>query len=312
MPVGPAAAPGPADPPRRIGFIGLGVMGRHMARHLLAAGHRLMGFDTDPTAGADLPRAASAAEAVDGAEVVFTMLPQGQAVAEAVAAMGPALAPGAILVDCSSAEPWQTRQTGAALAERGVAMVDAPVSGAEWGARDARLVFMAGGAAADLERVRPLLMRMGRAVFHLGPLGAGHAMKALNNVVTALTALVTTEAMLAGKAAGLSPAAMCAVLNASTGQSFWSTERLAQDVLNRAFADGFRLSLMRKDVEIACRLAEEVGIAVPLISMGRAMWAEADRALPGAPVTAIVRWQEDRAGLTLTEDADPQRESREP
>jgi 3-hydroxyisobutyrate dehydrogenase len=284
----------------RIGFVGLGVMGRPMAMHLVAAGHAVTGFDLDPAAGEGIPHAADAAGAARGAEVVFTMLPQGHAVAEAVAAMGEALAPGAVLVDCSSAEPWITRATGAALAARGVAMVDAPVSGAEWGAKAAELVFMAGGAEADLARVRPLLDLMGRAVFHVGPLGAGHAMKAINNVVTALTALATTEAMLVGKAHGLTPSAMADVLNVSTGQSFWSAQRLKQDVLNRAFADGFKLSLMTKDVEIANRLAAEAGIPAPLLAEGQAMWRAAAEALgPGAPVTAIVRWQEDLTGQTL-------------
>lgn len=256
----------------RVGFVGLGVMGAPMARHLLRAGHAVTGFDPDPGAGAGLPRAASAAEAVRGAEIVFTMLPDGAAVQAAVAAMGEALAPAALLADTSSAEPWRARETGARLAARGVAMIDAPVSGASSGAEAATLVFMAGGAAADLARARPLLLAMGREVHHLGPLGAGHAMKAISNAVTAMTVIATTEAMLAGAAQGLEAGAMTRVLNVSTGRSFWIEERLGQDVLNGAFADGFRLALMRKDVGIAARLGREAGLGLPFLALAEAMW----------------------------------------
>src|SRR5690606_29748132 len=110
-------------------------------------------------------------------------------------------------------EPWVTRETAAALAGRGVAMVDAPVSGAQWGAEAAELVFMVGGAEADVARARPLLERLGRASFHLGPLAAGHAMKSINNTITAITFLATAEGLAMGARYGLDPAAMNAVLN---------------------------------------------------------------------------------------------------
>ena len=166
----------------RIGFVGLGVMGAPMARNLASAGFHLNVFDADPTrapaiahariGAATGPRALAAAS-----DIVITMLPNGEVVNQVVAGsdgMAEAMRPGTLLLDTSSSEPWLTRRTAETLAARGVAMVDAPVSGAQWGAEAADLVFMVGGAAADLDRVRPLLQAMGRSVHHVGPLGAGH------------------------------------------------------------------------------------------------------------------------------------------
>lgn len=280
---------------RRIAFIGLGVMGAAMAGHLVRAGHSVTGYDRNPDAGAGLPRAASAAEAVDGADVILTMLPDGEVVAGVAGEIADALLPGAMLIDTSSAEPWLTQSTAARLARRGVRMVDAPVSGAEWGAKAAELVFMVGGAEADVAEARPLLAVMGRAVHHVGPIGAGHVMKAVNNVITASTVVATAEAMEVGRAWGLDPFAMVDVLDESTGGSWWSATRLRQDVLNGAFADGFKLSLMQKDVRIACDLAGRKDLAPEILARMLALWTEADAALgPDRPVTEMARYAAER------------------
>ncbi|QDL93506.1 NAD(P)-dependent oxidoreductase [Paroceanicella profunda] len=289
-----------------IGFIGLGVMGGPMAGHLAAAGHRVRGFDLTPGAAAarGLETAESAADAARDADVVFTMLPHGGAVRGVVEeSLAGAMAPGALLVDCSSAEPWLTTGTAALLEARGVGMVDAPVSGAGWGAEAGELVFMCGGAEADMARIAPLLDAMGRKTFHVGPLGAGHAMKTINNVITAMAVVSTTEAMLIGKAWGLIPSVMADVLNVSTGQSFWTTERLHQDVLNRKFEDGFKLELMLKDVRIANRLGRDQGLDLPMLALGERLWEQADRDLgPARAVTEMVRWCETQIGGTLRDD----------
>jgi len=184
----------------KIGFIGLGVMGTPMATHLANAGHTLTLFDAHAESARSLAALLPGATAVDTAQavgaasdIVVTMLPNGEVVQQVVlGAQGlmHGMKPGTLLLDTSSAEPWVSEQTGKALGEKGVAMVDAPVSGAQWGAQEARLVFMVGGADDDVARVRPLLDLMGRAVFHLGGLGAGHAMKCLNNCITSMTLLV--------------------------------------------------------------------------------------------------------------------------
>jgi 3-hydroxyisobutyrate dehydrogenase len=297
--------------PITIGFIGLGVMGVPMARHLGQAGHRVQGFDVSSAALERLrvahPAAnacASARDAARGADVVFTMLPNGRVVRDTVLApdgIAAGLAPGALLVDTSSSEPWLTRETAAALAARGAAMVDAPVSGAQWGAEAAELVFMVGGAAADVQRARPLLDVMGKQVFHLGPLGAGHTMKCLNNLVTALTLTATAEALAAGTRCGLDPAVMTDVLNASTGGSWITRTHIHQRVISRTFDDPFKLELMLKDITIALGVAREAGVPMPLAEAGHPLWQAADRALgPGVSVSELVRWVEQRAGVQIT------------
>ena len=217
----------------RMGFIGLGIMGTPMAGHLAAAGYPLAIHDIDTGAtarfAADHPAATVGVDAADVgrlADVVVTMLPDGEQVQRV--ALGPeglagSMAAGSLLIDCSSSQPWLTRETAAALADAGVAMIDAPVSGAQWGAEQAELVFMVGGARrATWQRARPVLDVLGRAVFHLGPLGSGHIMKCINNTITSMTFHATAEGLVLGVRAGLDPAAMNDVFNESTGGS-WIT-----------------------------------------------------------------------------------------
>jgi 3-hydroxyisobutyrate dehydrogenase-like beta-hydroxyacid dehydrogenase len=298
-----------------IGFIGLGVMGAPMATHLARAGHQLALLDLDvaaaerlaATLGAPARVLRSPREVAAASDIVITMLPDGQAVQQV--ALGDeglvhGLRAGALLLDTSSCEPWLTRQTGAALAERGATMVDAPVSGAQWGAIDAQLVFMVGGEAADLARVRPLLDSMGRAVFHLGPLGTGHAMKCINNCITAVTLASTAQGLVAGQRYGLDPQAMVAVLNESTGGSWVSRTHFEQRIFNRAFDDPFKLALMQKDVGIAVRLAHDSAAPVPLWDLAQQLWDSAAAAsAPDASVSELVRWVERQAGTELTPGA---------
>jgi 3-hydroxyisobutyrate dehydrogenase len=294
----------------RIGFIGLGVMGAAMAGHLARGGHPLILYDIASGAARKVARRHKGARAVgspqavaEASEVVFTMLPEGTSVRECVFGadgLAAGFKRGAILVDTSSAEPWLTRETAARLAEQGVTMIDAPVSGASEGARSATLVFMCGGEAAALKRVRPLLALMGKHVFHLGPVGSGHAMKTVNNLATALTVLGTAEAMLIGKAYGLSAADMLDVINVSTGRSFVSEVRMGPQVIERRFDDAFKLALMLKDVSIANRLADEHGLSVPVSALGEQLWRAANTALgEGACVLDMVRWYEQTTGVEL-------------
>ena len=293
-----------------VGFIGLGVMGVPMACHLGEAGHRVQGFDVAPAALQRLRAAhpaarpcGSAREAASGADVVFTMLPNGRVVHDVVLAadgVAAGLSAGALLVDTSSSEPWLTRETASALAARGASMIDAPVSGAQWGAEAGELVFMVGGAAADVERARPLLLTMGQQVFHLGSLGAGHTMKCLNNLVTAMTLTATAEALVVGTKCGLDPAVMTDVLNASTGGSWITRTHIHQRVLSRRFDDPFKLELMRKDIAIALGVAHEAGLAMPLAEAGAPLWQAAEQASgPGASISELVRWIEQRAGVEI-------------
>ncbi|MES2715661.1 MAG: NAD(P)-dependent oxidoreductase [Pseudomonadota bacterium] len=307
----------PTTPALSIGFIGLGVMGGPMAGHLARAGHRLALLDADgAVASALAARLGGPAQAVSTpaevaacSDIVITMLPNGGVVQQvALGAQGlvQGLRPGALLLDCSSAEPWLTQATAAALAERGATLVDAPVSGAAWGAAEANLVFMVGGAEADVARVRPLLDRMGRAVFHLGGVGSGHAMKCINNLITAMTFSATAEGLVIGKRYGLDPAAMVDVLNQSTGQSWITEHHIRQRILSRSFDDPFKLALMLKDVGIANALARETGSAAPLSGLGQQLWQAAARAAgPEASVSELVRWVEQLSGSAITPGAGP-------
>jgi 3-hydroxyisobutyrate dehydrogenase len=299
-----------SDKPR-IGFVGLGIMGTPMSGHLVDAGYAVTVFDTDSgtssalvAAKPDATVAASLAELGAACDVVFTMLPDGHVVQ--TVALGPdglvhGLAPGSLLVDTSSSQPWITAETAKALAAAGVAMVDAAVSGAQWGAQAAELVFMVGGAADDVARARPMLDVLGRAVFHLGPLGSGHMMKCINNTVTAMTFQATLEGLALGVAAGLDPVAMNDVFNASTAGSWITTNHIGQRILSRTFDDPFRLALMRKDVDIANDLAKQLGLELPMASLCADSYREADEEFgEGSSLSDLGRWTERRTGVEIT------------
>jgi 3-hydroxyisobutyrate dehydrogenase len=282
-----------------------------MATHLSKAGYELTLYDIESDAarkfGDSLAGSATVAssltEVSERSEIVITMLPNGEVVQQV--ALGEkglleGFKPGALLLDTSSSEPWITQKTGLALKERGVSMVDAPVSGAQWGAQAAELVFMAGGAAQDLERVRPLLDCMGRKVFHLGDLGAGHAMKCLNNLITAMTLLTTSEGMAVGTRYGLDPAVMIDVLNESTGMSWITQTHFHQRILSRSFDDPFKLELMVKDMAIASELARSAQVPVPVSALGQQLWRKAlAEAAPGASISELVRWVEKTSGVEI-------------
>lgn len=294
----------------RIGFVGLGVMGAPMAGHIARAGYPLTVHDVDGSRAESLAdehaavRVAATPRAVaEAADIVFTMLPSGESVREV--ALGPDglvedLAPGSLLLDTSSCEPWLTVQTAAALAEAGVGMVDAPVSGARAGAEGAELVFMVGGEAENVARITPLLELLGKRHFHLGPVGSGHAMKCINNLVTAMTFMATAEGLTIGTRFGLDPDVMTDVLNVSTGESWISRTHIKQRITSRAFDDPFKLGLMVKDIRIASELAAEEGLPLPLSACGRTLWEEAAAATAdGASISEMVRHLESRTGTEI-------------
>jgi 3-hydroxyisobutyrate dehydrogenase-like beta-hydroxyacid dehydrogenase len=294
-----------------IGFIGLGVMGTPMAGHLAAAGYKLTVLDLDRAVADALARqfdtvraVATVAEVGAASDIVITMLPSGKPVQDTAIGAGgliETLKPGSLVLDTSSSEPWFTKETAERLAQAGVTMVDAPVSGAEWGAKAAELVFMVGGADEDVERVAPLLDIMGKARFHLGPVGAGHTMKSLNNLVTSVTFMATGEALLAGKRAGLDPDVMVDVLNQSTGGSWVCQTHFKQRIFNRAFDDPFKLALMVKDIGIALQAASSTGVGMPLAEETGRQWREiAGGQSADASVSRMIAGMEEREGIELT------------
>jgi 3-hydroxyisobutyrate dehydrogenase len=294
----------------RIGLVGLGNMGAPMAARIRAAGLELGVFDTRRDAARAVAETCGAVPADSLAalaarsDVVVTMLPDGAAVRRVV--LGPGdrlldgLAAGAVVVDMGSSAPAGTRALGAELAPRGVGMLDAPVSGGVRRAADGTLAIMVGGDPALVARCAPLLRAIGERVFECGGLGSGHAMKALNNLVSAAGLLAAAEALVIGRRFGLDPARMLAVLNASTGRNYATEQKLAQFVLSRRFDAGFSLALMAKDLDTALDLARDTDTPARLSAECRALWTDAAAALePGADHTAIVRWLESIAGVTL-------------
>jgi 3-hydroxyisobutyrate dehydrogenase len=290
-----------------VAFIGLGVMGSPMAGHLVHAGYRVTVFDAASAVVSDFTGAHSDARAVASpalaatdADIVITMVPDGrvvQSIALDADGLLETMRPGSLLLDTSSSQPALTLETAAALAGRGVAMVDAPVSGAQWGAQAADLVFMVGGSVEDVLRVRPLLDVLGRAVHHVGPLSAGHTMKCINNIITALTFVATSEGLALGARVGLDPAAMNAVLNESTGGSWITENHVSQRILSRTFDDPFRLELMRKDVGIAVGVARTQGLDLPAFELADRLYAAAnDAAGHGASLSELSRYVESYVG----------------
>ncbi len=263
-------------------------MGSLMAPLLARAGFAEHSYDRNGSGTHASPRAAAR-----GADVLVTMLPDGRAVRQAVLAALPALRRGAIVVDMSSSDPTDTQKLGALLAARGIAMLDAPVSGAVAKARDGTLAIMVGGKASTLARARPVLKHLGTQIFHCGPLGAGHAVKALNNYLGAAGTIAGFEALLVGKAFGLDPRVLIDVINASTGKNSTTERKIPQQVFTGAFASGFQLALMAKDVGIAASVARRVGVAAPYLGQTLKLWRDAGRKLrAGADHTEMLHYLE--------------------
>ena len=299
--------------PAPVGFVGLGQMGLPMARNLDRAGYRIAAHDLNrdalerarDTAGAEAPGSLKAIG--ERCEAVITMLPDGKAVCDVVLGSGnggdcllAGLARGSVLVEMSSSSPVGTRELGARLAERGVAMLDAPVSGGVRKAADAALSIMVGGDVQIIARCRPLLEAMGKQVFLTGPLGSGHAMKALNNYVSAAGLAAAAEAVLAGQRFGIEARNIVDILNASTGMNNSTLNKFHQFILSRSFNSGFSLDLMVKDLRTAVEVARATGSPAPFADACLEAWSDAQSALgPGADHTAVVRYWEKLAGTEL-------------
>jgi 3-hydroxyisobutyrate dehydrogenase len=290
------------SPVSLVGFIGLGNMGGPMTRRLVNAGISVTAFDLAPAAraaavAAGATEAPDLASAVVGADVVIFMLPNSQVVASVLndESLVASLAPGTVVVDMSSSEPLKTRELAAFLASKGVAMVDAPVSGGVTGAESGKLTIMVGGSGDDVERVRPVLDHLGRVV-HAGSVGSGHAVKALNNLLSATHLWVTSEAMIAGQKFGLDPQVMLSVFNGSSGRSGSTENKWPNFILPGTFNSGFGLRLMLKDMKIAVQLAEETGVSSELGADAVALWSRAAEELPpNADHTEVARWLAARA-----------------
>ena len=284
-------------PHASVAVVGLGNMGRPMAARLIDAGFRVLGYDVASamceqfareTGGTVVPSLEAAAKE---AQVIITMLPNGKIVRKVLDEMRPHLRPGAVIVEMSSSDPIGTRELGEELVAAGFGFVDAPVSGGVKRAIDGSLAVMAGGEGSTIDRVELLLKAMGRAVFRTGPIGSGHAVKALNNYVSGAGLVAALEAMNVGKTFGIEPEVLVDVLNASTGKNNSTEVKLKQFVISERYNSGFFIGLMAKDIRTAQHLAERLGVSLPLGEKCASLWDEAAEKLgDGADHTAINRF----------------------
>jgi len=305
-----------------IGFVGLGNMGIPMARRLVAAGYLVRGFDASAEAmrtfagigsshtGGGVTAVAEVGAAGDGAAAVILMLPDSDIVERVLlgrlasepsppgGAGGGLLASlpaGATVIDMSSSDPARTQALAPLLATAGVTLMDAPVSGGVAGARAGTLAVMVGGPAAAFDRFKPMLGAIGSRVVHAGDTGAGHAVKALNNLMSAANLLVASEALIAGRRFGLDPAVMLEIVNAASGRSPATENKWPNFVLTEKYDAGFAMRLMVKDIRLALGIEHATGVPALASEAVAAAWEAALADLPpGADHTAIARWLSER------------------
>lgn len=291
----------------KIGFVGLGTMGGPMAANVVKAGHEVLAHDADPARVAEFCAETGASPAgslanLGTCEIVVAMLPTGAVVREVLLSEGAdgfLANPNAdlLVIDMSSSEPVGTQTLGEALGKHGIALVDAPVSGGMARAAQGTLAIMLGADDDALaERAEPVLLAMGTRVFRTGALGSGHAVKALNNYVSAACFAASAEALLIGERFGLDPSVIVDIINASTGKNFQTEVVMQNHVVERKFATGFKIGLLTKDIRIATELAEAMDIEAPVLDLVYARWKSATDQL-GADrdnSEAVLSWDRDR------------------
>ena len=288
----------------RVGFVGLGNMGMPMARRLAAAGYHVCGFDVSAeimqaVASLNGFSAAPGLTAVgDGASAVILSLPDSDVVEHVLLGSGQpgegllgSLPPGGMVIDMSSSDPVRTRELAARAEPSGVTLIDAPVSGGVAGARAGSLTVMVGGSEQAFTRVRPMLEAIGSRVVRAGEVGAGHAVKALNNLMSAAHLIVSSEALIAGRRFGLDPAVMLEIINGSSGRSGSTENKWPNYVLTEKYDAGFSIRLMVKDMKLALAIERATGTPAAVSEAAVAAWEAAAGDLPpDVDHTEIARW----------------------
>ena len=292
----------------KVAFLGLGAIGAPMARHL-APRYELSVWNRTGSRASEFAKLSSSqastspADAVRGAAVAITCLPTSREVESLLD--GPdgmlgAFDRGATLIDCTSGDPATSRRIAARLAERGVGFVDAPVSGGVSGAMKGTLTIMCGGDEATMARARPVLEAFGEKIVLCGPIGSGHAVKAVNQAMLGIHIWSLSEGLVALQKAGVSTATALDVINSSSGRSNTSMNLFPERVSTRAFPRTFKLALMDKDVRIAADFAREHGVPSPLMQLASELLREARRELgEDADHVETVKVLEQWAGVKL-------------
>jgi len=291
-----------------VGFIGLGIMGKPMAKNLMEAGYDLVVHNRSPEkaeelAGEGATAAGSPRKVAEGCDIVITMLPDSPQVEEVLAGedgVFEGLREGALIVDMSTISPVVTESLSARAKENGASLLDAPVSGGDVGAIEGTLSIMVGGSEEDFERAKPLFEVMGKTVTHVGPTGAGQVTKAANQIVVALTIEAVSEALVLGSKGGVSPEKILDVLGGGlAGNKVMEVKR--EKFLSHNFDPGFRSELHHKDLGIALAAGREYGVALPvtavvdqmLLTMRRKGWGGEDH-------SALLRIIEDQSGHEIS------------
>ncbi|HZZ53134.1 MAG TPA: NAD(P)-dependent oxidoreductase [Trebonia sp.] len=283
--------------PSEVGFVGLGNMGMVMARRLPAAGYQVVGYD----ASAEIMREIAGVDGFTpapgitglGTDVVMLCLPDSDVVEHVLLTEGllDSVPAGGMVIDMSSSDPARTRALAARAAEVDVTLIDAPVSGGVSGARAGTLTIMVGGPPEAFDLARPMLAGISPRVVHAGDVGAGHATKALNNLMSSANMLVASEALIAGRRFGLDPAVMLEIINGSTGRSGATENKWPRFVLTEKFDMGFTMRLTVKDIRLALGIERATGTPSSVSEAVLAAWEAALSELPGNPDhTEIARW----------------------
>ncbi len=290
-----------------VGFIGLGIMGLPMTGNLLKAGYRVVAWNrssarVDEAVALGAEAAGSPAEVASRSDVTIVCVTASADVEAVVLGAGGAiegLRPGTVLIDMSSISPEVTRDVAGQLKAKGVEMIDAPVSGGQIGAVNGTLAIMAGGDAATLERVRPVLEAMGQRITHCGPVGAGQTVKVCNQIVVSLNALAMCEGLLYCQKSGVDPATMIEAISGGAAAS-WQLINFGPRIVNRDFAPGFKVSLQQKDLRIALDSAETMGVPLAGVSLVHQLYSVVEQREGGDLGTqALIRALELLAGVEV-------------
>jgi len=293
----------------KVGFVGLGIMGKPMARNLMEADYELTVHNrsrgpVDELASEGAAAAESPREVAENSDVVITMLPDSPQVREVVAGEGGVLEgikEGALVIDMSTISPVVTEELAEAVKEKGASMLDAPVSGGDVGAIEGTLSIMVGGEEGDFERARPLFEAMGRTVNHVGPVGAGQVTKAANQIVVALVMEAVSEALVLGSKAGVAPGKIIEVLSGGLAASK-VLEVKGEKFANHDFAPGGKVAFHHKDLGIALAAGREYGVALPAAAMVDEMFgALKARGRGGWDHSALITLIEDCSGHRIDE-----------
>ena len=292
----------------KIGFIGVGAMGKPMATNLLNAGYELAVYDINQEAVSELvalgaAAAASPAEAARGKDVVITMLPNAKIVAATMEGPGGVFAgaePGTIIIDMSSVAPGDTRAMAAKAEKLGLAYLDAPVSGGVAGAAKGTLTIMVGGPEETVARVRAIFEVLGQKIYHVGPVGSGDAVKIVNNLLLGINMAAVAEALVLGVKCGLKPEVLYDIISVSSGSSYALQAKVPNFVLKGNFEPGFAVDLQYKDLELAVQTGKELQVPLYLTNGAQQVY-ETSRAagLGRKDISAVIQLWEKLVGVEV-------------